>query len=163
MGLLLYRPGYEVLTDAEKKNICNGIGPRGIIGDLIPETIWGLKITEAGNIHDFDYYVVTDIINKLTADIVFLVNMYRIIYFESSNALLWFRQNRAINYYKVVLLSGIYFLDRNIEKPVFYWDLLVKCNDYAMSLIKKKQYLSVTYQEINTKVVNVYTNILENN
>ena len=100
---LLWAPAmYWELEEDEKDNICNGVGPKGY-GWIFPETIWGLSMTEAADIHDYMYHVGKDIADKKQADLVFLNNMNRIINQET-----WFdwvkkiRLNRARLMYKAV-------------------------------------------------------------
>jgi len=76
---ILWAPSkYWALSTDKKDTICNGVGPRGY-GFLIPDTIWGLRVTEAADIHDYMYYAGTALRDKTKADDVFLNNMVRII------------------------------------------------------------------------------------
>ena len=43
--------GYQKLTPDMKARICNGCGAKGMF-DFIPDTMYGMKICEACNIHD---------------------------------------------------------------------------------------------------------------
>jgi len=101
----LFAPeGYWKLTPEEKEKIVNGAGPKGY-GWLVPDTIWGLSITEAANIHDFCYAVGTTIDDKIEADRIFMNNMVRLI----SAGKWWLkglRMRRARKYYLAVKHFG---------------------------------------------------------
>jgi hypothetical protein len=55
---------YWELSKEEHSVICNGGGPKGW-GWLVPDTMWGLSMTKAFDVHDFDYFAKTP---KATAD-----------------------------------------------------------------------------------------------
>ena len=105
----LFAPtGYYGLTPKEKKEICNGAGPKGK-GWIIPDTMWGLSIKEAANIHDYMYHVGKTIEDKESADRSFLNNMLRVIdnkkgFFHS--VLRHLRHARAKEYYNAVKYFG---------------------------------------------------------
>lgn len=102
----LYAPdGYHDLTKKEKKEICNGAGPKGY-GWIVPDTIYGLSITEAANIHDYMYHVGATIEDKKKADRVFMNNMMRIIESKSGWVLRKLRRRRVRTYYKSVKYGG---------------------------------------------------------
>ena len=105
---------YWLLTKEKKDDLCNGAGPKNF-GWLIPDTIWGLKITEAANIHDYMYIVGAAVIeDKQTADRVFLNNMIRII--QRKTKWTWLKKlrlMRAKKYYHAVDLCG---------GPSYWWE-----------------------------------------
>lgn len=76
----LYAPAsfYEA-SQAERDAVCNGCGPGGIGGWLVPDSIWGLRVTAACRIHDWMYHVGRDIEDKRRADQTFLNNLVRLI------------------------------------------------------------------------------------
>ena len=46
----LYEPaGYKALSASEKEACCNGCGSKGLGGWLVPDSIWGLNITDVYN------------------------------------------------------------------------------------------------------------------
>jgi len=95
-------PEYWKLTPEEKKVICNGMGPKGY-GLLVPDTMYGLDVSEAGNIHDFMYLIGHTIEDKEAADRTFLNNMLRIIEAKSKLWILkYIRRRRALTYYIAV-------------------------------------------------------------
>lgn len=103
-GLWL-RPGFLNLTESAKAEICNGIGAASGLSKHIPSTIWGLDCHEAGNIHDYDYYIGGTAADRRIADQVFLHNLYVIIK-RGWKILAWFRNNRARAYYVALRLGG---------------------------------------------------------
>jgi len=69
-------------TDASAKDlcdVCNGCGPDGWKGKLIPDTIVGVRITAACNIHDWMYHAGGSDQDRLNADRIFLHNMLTLI------------------------------------------------------------------------------------
>ena len=102
---------YWMLKPKEKKEICNGVGPKGL-GWLFPETNWGLSMTPAANIHDYDYHVGKTEEDKIEADNNFLSNMKTLIntkHAESKTKWIWLlkrRLARAEIMYKCVDLVG---------------------------------------------------------
>ena len=87
-------PGYQDLSADEKSRICNGCGSKGL-GWLIPNTIYGLNISEACNIHDWQYSQGATLKDKEYADRIFLNNLVRIID-SGSKFLRWLRRRRAL-------------------------------------------------------------------
>ena len=116
---LLWAPaGYWQLEPEQKKKICNGVGPANW-GWLIPETIWGLSMTEAADIHDYMYHMGKTLGDKKHADMVFLNNMSRII--EQETWWGWLkaiRLNRAKLMYKAVDKFGESAFFANKDKQV---------------------------------------------
>lgn len=104
----LYAPElYLTLPAAERKKLVNGCGPGGWKIDLVPDTLWGLDISEACNIHDFMYTVGVDLAAKEEADRVFLNNMLRLI--DARGSMRWLktlRRMRARKYYEAVVHFG---------------------------------------------------------
>jgi hypothetical protein len=89
--LKLYAPKeYWNAIDAKTdiSSIINGCGTTDWKGELIPESLLGLSITPACNIHDWMYYYGETYQDKEEADRVFLNNMVRIINNDSDNVFL---------------------------------------------------------------------------
>jgi len=92
-GLLLSEEFIRIATTHPSwiKKYCNGVGSRvGFLGKasyhLIPNTIWGLDITAASDIHDVDYVFPVEFasegaayLHKKMADIRFRDNCYILI------------------------------------------------------------------------------------
>ena len=99
------------------KEVCNGCGTKGLGGWLVPETLYGLSITEACQIHDWMYWEGKTIFDKQSADRAFLNNMLRIIENESIGILKQLRRGRAIKYYGAVVDFGGPAFWKNKNKP----------------------------------------------
>lgn len=105
----LFAPeSYWNLTDEAKKELTEGgCGPGGFGDWLVPDTVYGLSIRKACQIHDACYALGETIKDKKSADRTFLNNMLRIIY---SGTKWWIlrklRIRRAYTYYKAVKLFG---------------------------------------------------------
>jgi len=102
----LFAPeAYWKLSPAQQKALCNGCGTDTTW--FVPDTIWGLRITPACNIHDYMYKTGTTIEDKHSADRAFLNNMLRLI--RAKTRLPWMihlRVRRARIYYEAVHLLG---------------------------------------------------------
>ena len=99
----LYAPTeYWNLSAKDKARLCNGCGTKGLGGLLVPDTLYGLSIESACNIHDYQYHRGSTIEDKHEADRTFLNNMIRIIEAKSGILLRWIRRYRAMSYYTAV-------------------------------------------------------------
>lgn len=103
----MYAPAsYRRASSEAKKEVCNGCGAKGVNGKIVPDTIWGLNITEACNIHDWMYMEGKTQKDKKRADDVFLENVLSIIEEKSHPWLKWIRRYRAMTYYNFVVSWG---------------------------------------------------------
>lgn len=104
---LLDIPEIFLRTPGQKINeICNGAGPKNW-GWIIPDTMYGLSITAAANIHDVEYHFGKDIEDKDIADRRFMNNMLRLIQANTRwNWLKKLRFLRAKKYYAAVHIFG---------------------------------------------------------
>lgn len=104
----LYAPSDYVKSSRKvRAQAVNGCGTAGWKGKLIPETIYGLKVTAACNIHDWMYLRGETLADKDEADRVFLNNLLRIIDAGTRFAWLkWLRRRRALKYYQAVRQFG---------------------------------------------------------
>lgn len=106
MNDLFSPPGYKELAPEDKAKICNGMGAaNSLISRWIPNTMYGLDVEEAGDIHDYGYYIGTTLEDKKSADRVFFNNMLRIIN-EEGGMLAPLRRRRALKYYEAVVYFG---------------------------------------------------------
>ena len=105
----LYAPiEYIDADESVKKNICNGCGPAKAKFDFIPDSIFGVSIHEACQVHDWMYEFGKTINDKDIADRVFLNNMIRLID-GKTNQWKWTRKLRkriAWGYYEAVVKFG---------------------------------------------------------
>ena len=118
-NLKLYAPeSYWVATPDERELIVNGCGTSGWKGKLVPESLYGLSVSESCNIHDWMYHHGKDINDKNTADRVFLNNMIRTIEHKGGFCLLRkLRLRRARLYYRAVENFGGPAFWANKNKP----------------------------------------------
>lgn len=84
---LMARPDYLELSPEKHKEVCNGIGAAKGLSKYIPETIYLLNVSEAGNIHDFDYHIGGTEADRVIADRVFYTNLITIIDHAADTAL----------------------------------------------------------------------------
>lgn len=103
-GLLEAPASFWTLTSKRKEKICNGGGPKGW-GWLVPDTMWGLRLTDCFNIHDYDYYIKT---KKKVADKRMYSNLRARIN-HRGGSFRWLRLCRAWTYYKAVSRGGAAF------------------------------------------------------
>lgn len=106
MEELSYPNQYKSMSKRKKQKICNGCGAKGLGGWFVPNTLWGLSIEEACNIHDYEYHYCTREKERNKADDRFLLNMYRIIDNQSGRFLKGIRRHRARMYYIAVKRFG---------------------------------------------------------
>lgn len=105
-GVVLFCPlSYQRASKMQKEAVCNGCGAANAKFDFVPDTIYGLSINDACNIHDWMYHVGRTIEDKQEADRVFLNNMLRIIE-HKGGWLKILRRMRAIKYYGAVADMG---------------------------------------------------------
>lgn len=98
--------GYDELTPKQKAEICNGMGAKdSFLAKLIPDTIYGLDVSEAGNRHDFRYEVGQTEEDKRLADRGFWEDLLTIIN-NHGGWLAWLRRRRALKYYEAVHYYG---------------------------------------------------------
>jgi len=93
---------YWKATGEDLAEMTGGCGP-GKFGDyLVPDTMYGLSVKAACQIHDWDYRPGSEI-TKTDADMRFLVNMIRIIKYKTRfKVVRIFRYLRAVKYYAAV-------------------------------------------------------------
>jgi hypothetical protein len=106
----LYVPkSYTEATNEQLERVCNGCGTKGFGGLFVPDTMWGLNITECCNIHDWMYEKGETDKEKQEADRVFLNNLLRTIEAEEgwkAWLLAGVRRRRALKYYEAVRVFG---------------------------------------------------------
>ena len=108
----LYAPeAYWRASEAVRDQVVNGCGTAGWKGDLVPDTVLGVCLTPACDIHDWMYTVGKDMTDKEEADNVFLNNMLRIIDADDSwsgrfKVIRMMRREAAKGYYESVHVFG---------------------------------------------------------
>lgn len=118
---LHYSESYRNATDAERGTCCNGCGAKG--GINVPDTLYGLSITDACNVHDWDYKHGKTLDDKLTADRFFFSNVLIIIESQTSfmgKLLKPLRRRRALKYYEAVTTFGnnAYWSGKEIQAEI---------------------------------------------
>ena len=87
--------------------IARGCGPGGLGDYLVPDTLWGLSIRQACQIHDWQYHWGVTIEDKIKADLNLRDNMVRIIKAQDSWGILEnLRLTKARIYYEAVKNFG---------------------------------------------------------
>ena len=99
-------PGYWTISPAEKARICNGCGAAGK-RDYIPDSIFGLDISEICNIHDYMYFCGKKLSDKRDADQAFLDNLITLIDIETKHWIVRiFQRWLALRYFRAVKYFG---------------------------------------------------------
>ena len=101
-GVLTAPAGFWSMDARDYKEICNGAGAKGW-GWTVPDTMWGLRITKAADIHDFMYF--WGIWPRKVADKMFHDNMKAIIKAKGG----WLKRPRLVRagtYYRMVRWFG---------------------------------------------------------
>ena len=96
---------YWLLKPEAKKKYCNGAGPKHF-GFLVPDTLYGLSITECANIHDYMYAMPE--FSRSLCDEIFLKNMVA----KAKAAGSWLKKLRIARahtyYYSVRAFGGLF-------------------------------------------------------
>ncbi len=104
---LLAPKDYFIAPQSLIDEATNGCGPEGWKEKVVPETNWGLSMTPACLIHDWQYHFGKTMKDKEYADKVFLDNLNTIIDNKGGNRLIvWLRKRRAKTYYLAVSKFG---------------------------------------------------------
>lgn len=108
-GRLSASPGFISATPEQIAAQVNGCGDSGAKFDFVPETIYGLRVSPACYVHDWDYIEGSTEWDKREADARFLRNMLYLIERERGfvgMVLRLFRRRRALVYYEAVVEFG---------------------------------------------------------
>lgn len=107
---LLAPESYHAATQELRNKVCNGCGPAGLLGKIVPEQLIGADVSEACNIHDWMYHEGED---KQKADLFFLANMI-LICSRGKKWLFPFRMWLAGKYFLAVHYGGSEYF--NVEE-----------------------------------------------
>lgn len=108
-GRLAASPSFITATPEQIAARVNGCGDSGAKFDFVPETIYGLRVSPACYVHDWDYIEGRTEWDKREADARFLRNMLYLIEAERgfvAAVLRLFRRRRALFYYEAVVEFG---------------------------------------------------------
>lgn len=75
---LTCRKSFTDKTPEQREAVSNGLGPKGF-GWLVPDTIIGINVTPAGDVHDEGYTEGGIIVDKQMDDRIFRDNMIRLV------------------------------------------------------------------------------------
>lgn len=101
----LYAPfTYHEASPEEKLDICNGCGAKG--GVNVPDSMWGLYIGEACNIHDWMFNEGKSLADFYFSNAVFIMNLSIIIVCGGNAWLAPLRLMRATKYFVAVQSLG---------------------------------------------------------
>jgi len=109
-GIYLKAPlEWHNMNSLERSIYSNGCGPKtkwGLLANLVPESLYGLPVHHACDIHDYCWYVSRTKKDFEISDEGFRSNLFAIIesvkYRFYTRWLLWLRSYRAITYYRSV-------------------------------------------------------------
>ncbi len=103
---LLAPESYRKLSDDEKYEITNGCGPGRATG-LVPNSIFGVDLKPACDIHDYTYARPSSMRDRKDADDLFLLNMHKLMTRKLTSAPMRFIGTIGIGvYYMAVRLFG---------------------------------------------------------
>lgn len=103
---LLAPESYWKLSNDEKYEITNGCGPARAT-NLIPDSVFGVDLAKACDIHDYTYTRPETMMDRADADDLFLVNMHRAVAQSLRSPFLQVMAFFAVNlYYLTVRLFG---------------------------------------------------------
>lgn len=108
-GRLTASPSFIAATPEHIAATVNGCGDSGAKFDFVPETIYGLRVSPACYVHDWEYIEGRTEGDKREADARFLRNMLWLIETERgfvAAVLRLFRRRRALFYYEAVVEFG---------------------------------------------------------
>lgn len=107
-GVVLEAPeSYWRMSVEYRNRMTNGCGPGGWKYDLVPDTIWGLDVHDACDIHDWCYFIGKTESDKQESDDMFLRNLNTIIMAKTDLAITRrLRMRRARKYHWFVVHCG---------------------------------------------------------
>lgn len=108
---LLGPASYWNASSEKKARNCNGCGTAGWKGVLIPDSVYGLCVSEACNLHDWMYAIGTSREDKLKADNIFQDNLLALVRRDANRSWIgWLlkipRSYRCFGYYMAVAESS---------------------------------------------------------
>ncbi len=99
---------YWELTEDQKKQIVNQCGPDGPLNSLVPNSLFGLDISDECDAHDWMFVQAKNSRELKEADDVFLMNMKsKVREGTTLLPLIWLRESLAHLYYAAVRLYSM--------------------------------------------------------
>ena len=143
---MIFKPGYEKLTKEEKAKICNGVGPGGLLGKIIPE----FGLTELANEHDYEYEYCKTVTEKCIADVVLFVNAWK----KADGNMI--KQNTAVQVFQSVLVFGHRFVTNcKLHIPEYYHRFQIAVQKWAFD----NRDAELSYEIIQNAIERIYTKI----
>lgn len=103
--MAVYAPNsYWEASEEQRAKVCNGCGAKG--GTKVPNTMWGLNIKQACNIHDWMFENGATLADFYFSNAVFIMNLALIIVENGSKWLAPLRLARATKYFLAVQELG---------------------------------------------------------
>jgi hypothetical protein len=114
-NMLIAPKSYWLNTNPNTPTYINGCGGQGLTSSIVPDSLFGLSINEACNIHDHMY---EQGIDKTDTDNTFLKNMITLVNQDSSsNIFKYLRKAKAHLYFLGVKIFGnIFFKQKSKRK-----------------------------------------------
>ena len=126
---------FEHTPGSLKELICNGCGAGNATIDFVPDTIYGLSISQACNVHDFEYWWHNSEYSREKADENFIYNLNYLIDIEGG-WMKYVRKARAWLYFKAVRYWGATaFADKSqIEDDRYREQASILRNKYRLAM-----------------------------
>lgn len=115
-GVLSCELGFLATPESVLDCICNGCGAAGAKFDFVPDTIYGMNIAPACNIHDWDYEAGVTEDDRKKADIRWRDNLYSLINLSTKNS----RWRYIVKPLMCARVLWYYAIIRNMGADAFY-------------------------------------------
>lgn len=121
MVKLFVPESYRRASAIERRRYCNGCGGAAtgwltwLINWFIPQSIWGICVRPACDIHDWSY---AHGLGKFRSDLMFLCNLLILCWYGGSHWLYPLRALRCLTFYLNVVMFGRRFYSRKITTKV---------------------------------------------
>ena len=109
-------------TWGKARKIANGCGTEGWKGKIVPETIYGINVTKACNIHDYDYFYGVSKEDKVIADQRFKRNLQYLIRKGTVISDKWYKKHfdLMLLQLKLVRCNTYYFAVKRLGHDAFW-------------------------------------------
>ena len=120
---------YFDMTHAAVAEIANGCGTAGWKGKIVPDTIYGVCVTDACSPHDVGYEFGATMLDKIINDCILFCNLFLICAFKGSPWLLLARTVRCAWYLLAVYKHGnkAFWVNKKVNSDMkLTFDITVK-------------------------------------